>query len=426
MANFKQGLKALMLTALVSWTQLTWASGVDVINRRYQLVRAQSGQVIKIVDRGLSYTPDIKKDVWQSFEAFKNLLQKKSNKSDVSDQQLLSDAKDIFYSPEESVQINPKLDNLVARLANQWHYKNQNKALESMQIEKANVVLDEMQAKIQKRWSSNRYNTVAYVLRPGYFYKRKIFRTIIRQAIGQLKNVLPASQVLDWAIYFVKRYEEYLYETRVAHQYRLQYYLLNYSSQDWQMTEKERLHALSSIQEAQISWYNIFKYFKAKKHWDDFGLDEIQDDHKKAVKRQNKYSDHFQTIGASMSPCHNYSILKNEQPVIADFCTKKSILDGRYSMSFYFNKPKHVLRKRLYYELVLIAYDFLPLPPFLGTILSEYTGSKLHDQVRLEGSIAGYYEDRGDSAMHDKIQLQAINPVSLGFDRAWRAANSSK
>lgn len=392
-------------------------SGIKEFNERFVLVKNSQGDVTKIKDTSLTYRRHLKEELWSSYDMLMNRLNEYKDVPNPTDESLEEDFAQISDLTEDQVDYQEKLTKIMARLQKAWG-PGESKSLLLEKKEQINPILDKLENDIEQLVSLPEWQVVSSLNQPGYFYKRKVFRTIIRNAASQIKLILPIGPAVYWAIYYVKMYERYLHETKREHQNMLLYYLTNYSGETLGLTELEHKKALSSIFESNIAFYDIFELFRARRTWKNYGLSKLIKIKEKVEKRKEKYEDHFSGSMTDLTTFHSQTT-KDDGKVLVDFYTKKSLLSGKYSLSYYYNKPKLVLAKRIYLTMLRFVYDFLPLPTGVGFILDQLTASEMNSQIRREGSLIAHFEDHGDKEMVKKLFIQAVNPVALGFEKAF-------
>ncbi len=416
MSQFKMRLLSVFVV-LSLFISINVMAGLRGYSERFILVKNEQGEVTAIKDRSLTYRRHLKEEVWASYDLWMKRLAQYKNVPNPTDQELSSDFSAISKLTEDQIDFPEKLNNLMARLQRTWGDQESIPELNEIK-EKINPILNQLEKDIEKEMTLPSWQVVASLNHPGYFYKRNVFREIIRQAASQIKLIVPVGPAVTWVIYFVKMYESYLHETKREHQSMLLYYLRTYHGEDLGLTEVEQARAISSVFESDISFYNIFEHFKARKTWDTYGLLKLEKVKEKFEARKHKYQDYFSGPVIDLTPFHSEA-RKDSGQVLIDFYTKKSIVEGRYSLSYYYQRPKLVLAKRIYFTIVRFIYGVLPLPPGAGTILDIYTGSKMDSQIRREGSLVAKFEASNNRDMVKKLIIQAVNPVAYGFEHAF-------
>ncbi len=391
-------LSSLILTLFLSFNVF---AGTQNFEKRFELVR-KDGRLVKIIDQGLKtnfkiapYIKFIKEQLIQEQE----LLASKANYDADIEALLLDGSNEKSSDSAESVAF--VIDSM--------------KALGQMDIDKifANPgfaeVISKFESKLGAAMDSLDPNVLAALDNPRYFYKRNATYQIVKWGLNFAKKRLSSIPVLNTASFVLVQVEKMIREKRLYHQNILLHYFETYSSQELGLTNIEIDHAYSSIYESRIPWFAIWESNQAVNNWDKFGVNKFFQSFRMATNRFRSHRSLYSSVGDRL----NYGFQEveyKESNVIINLFDKEGMFANRPAVSFFYNGPKKVLRKRVVLQLAQLGLSFLSLPEFIKNFTESYMKSHYETQQITEGALFGHFEALEDHEMLKKLQSQYINP----------------
>lgn len=260
-----------------------------------------------------------------------------------------------------------------------------------------------------------KYPVMANVDNSKYFFKYAIFKTLKNKLIGIAKKSFEATVYLNLANFIIDDYIRHLKRKKTYRQNAFMYYLLSYSNEDFQLSKKSHMRAITSIYESRISpsFKGIFKSIKIRKYFTKYGTRKIR-----KAKKNSKgfFKEHKDLFGEVDTSVHEFFIKTtlNASPIFINLKSSQGKI--RKKPSIVFDKSCSDLTEKLRrrYEVIRIAFGVIPIP-FSGEIF-KFIKALYSSQSIEEGFLYGYFLDNNMQEEMTILKNQSVNPFLVSLD----------
>lgn len=254
------------------------------------------------------------------------------------------------------------------------------------------------------------YQVMANLDSPKYFYKKAAPKFFLKKLKGLAEEYFTSGNpYLKVVTFVVNDYTNWVGRSKAYHQNYLRFYLETQKAEDLGLTESERLRALSSIEDSELSFgiKGIIASNKIEKDFEGYGAAKLADIDKEGEKRWSKYDKHFEERISKLSSHHSLVNFEGS-PIYVNVVTKKSILDKKLSFAFDAECPLFQYQNRRRYELARVALSIFPIP--YSDKLSKLFRTKYETQSVEEGFLYAHLESENDTNK-SYILKQSVNPL---------------
>lgn len=245
-----------------------------------------------------------------------------------------------------------------------------------------------------------------------FFYKRNVTYKVIEWALQEAQKRFSNVPVLNMAAFVIIRVHNMMLEQRMFHHNMLLYYFENVPETQLGMTKEEVDRAVSSIYEYRIEATNIFESNRAAQNWLNYGMDNFY----RLVRTGNTTVRDWQSIWSDYSFTEvkkiNFafaSVTENNARKIYHLHVMGHMFSMKPALAYDYSNPKRVQRNRSLLNIAGLVVGFIPMSQWLKGNVDNFIKSFYVQQVRMEGSLVGYFEATGDTKMMNEIYDQRSN-----------------
>lgn len=255
-------------------------------------------------------------------------------------------------------------------------------------------------------------NVIAQLYDPKFFYNSQWRKTLMEWAIAIAQTVGGFTPGVNLAIYMFEKALDDLITRRAFYQNFTLYHLLAFRAADLGLTATEARLALSSIYEAQLTWYQGKTSDQAQRNWKDFGAIRMTKDRATCDARLARYRAEYEPVGAPLNFVF-YPATHSSHAVIINTRNARSKIDHRPSLALHLSKPTHLRNVRSAFELVLLGLNLAPVPGPAQAVFRWFLESHYIPQIRSEGALFAHLESSGAKARARTVIKQSVNPFLL-------------
>lgn len=401
-------MKRILLFAIIfSSFIFTSHASIQDFNKRFELVRGDNGELVEVRDRMfvesvsiLSYLNFMKQQITD------HLNSRDAEFAEVQADQVM----EMFYSQSDDPALRagelewmrPIVEDSITALKNfdlNQLFKNR----------KSKQVFQRFENELNRKWSLMGLGVIARPADSQFFYKRNVGYEAVKFGLNLAKRMLSSVPILNFASQFIVEYEKIVRERRIYHQNMFLHYIENYDAKELGMTKEEVDHAVSSLYEARIAWFNIFESQKAVAQWDRYGFDIFYAQVRMANQILILRPDFYDSLGNRINFAFQDANVKGKK-VILNLFNKAHQFSQRPAVAYYYEQPKRIQTERALLEFVKVGMSLVTIPDFIKDIARGYINSMYKAHKLTEGALVAHLEETKNSGLKKQIIKQNLNP----------------
>ncbi len=382
----------------------------DAFERRFHFIRNDSGEVVEVRDRSLSFRFSVRPYLEQ---IKRHLYEEQAMMAEKGDyyyevESLFAD--DMYMAGEKS---SERMGLLIDSL----------KQIEDLDLDAIfndphfQEVIDKFEERMASALSRINPTVLARLDDPTFFYYRHVTYQVVSWGLSLAKRMLSSVPALNTASYILVETEKLITERRLYHQNMLMHYLQEHE-EEIGLEANEVDHIYSSIFESRIPWFAFWESRRARSNWDQYGIDNFYSQVRAGNNRfrQNRH------LYAERGVRHNYAfqdvVTQDGNHLIVNLLDGDNFFNSSPAVAFDYDSPNKVVRKRVLLQLGGLGTSFLPIPQFMKDIAQSYFKSFYQSQKLTEGALFAHFEVQGDRLMKERLMVQYLNPFDslLIFD----------
>ncbi len=250
---------------------------------------------------------------------------------------------------------------------------------------------------------------LAHASNPRFFYQKRVTYQVLTWALNFAKDRLSQIPILNTASYVLVRVEELVRQRRLFHQNMLLHYIEKVPESQLGITAEEANHIMSSIYESRIDWFAFWESNAAVANWDKYGVNKFFTSIRFNNNRFRRMSTTFDEVGKRLNYAFQEVDFKGEA-VIANLFQTDHMFSKNLSVSYNYDNPGKVMRKRLVVQLAELGLSFVSLPSFIKGIATDWMQSFYKEQALTEGALYGHFEMYNQKDELQMLRLQILNP----------------
>ncbi len=405
-----------MLTLVVSLMMLLSfdleAKSAQGFQKRFKIVRDDSGKLIGIRDASLSVKFDVRPYVEMIREQLKHeqQLMKAQGLSSYEENVRASLYEDIpnefTNSYEYELYVQKTVDSLkeLAALNVDLVFSNpvfnEIVSLYSKKLEDAILLLDPTMISMPSNSS--------------YFYTKNVSYKIVTWALDFARKRLSSVPILNTISYVIVQVEKKITERRTYHQNMLLHYLENFNEADLGLTHDEVNLIWSSVYESRIPWFAFWESSNAKANWNKYGVNYFYSNFRQATNKLRASTKYYNEIYSRLNYAFN-DVNYNGEKVIVNLFNNEGIFHARPAIAFNYDRPTQIARKRMLFNLAGLGLSFLPVSDFIKSNVSSFLKSYYENQRLTEGALFAHFETLNDSKSMNSLKNQYMNPFDVAL-----------
>lgn len=247
------------------------------------------------------------------------------------------------------------------------------------------------------------FATVARPYSKLFFYRSEFAKRFIMWAIDFASSQISTNPAFDLAKYLIYRMVEFGFQRRIYFQRYFLHFLETHGPSALGLNEEEAQLVRSSIYEAQIEWYQIWKVQKAKRNWENYGANELE--REKQICADRERDDSAQGLNFIFSESGQSQDLK-----VFNLLDAKRAFSSAPSLAYSEKHPDGLLIQRILFEVIKLGLDLAPIPGLALTPFNWLINSMYTEQIESEGALLAYLDSNGDQKRSRVIRRQSLNP----------------
>ncbi|MEE3078513.1 MAG: hypothetical protein VX341_04175 [Bdellovibrionota bacterium] len=345
----------------------------------------EGDELVTVYDNSIRDEVDLMGKVENIIELIRDERELRRELGDSYDEKLLEDLKSVGTFNYGTQQVFIKSVKELSKI-------NLSHALENKALKK---LIIELENKINKALSKMVSEVIAKPGSKKYFFKKKVKRELTLWTIDKIRSSLDLVPVVGLAFLLVDFIDQTITGRRIFHQYKLLYYLSNYSNEELGLSKENKSLILSSIYESRVDWDDFREVRKVRKHWKKYGQNKFNGQYRGATKRLEKYKKRYDKTIHRISLCHQ-EVIKDGERLVVNLSDRKSSLNKKPAISFSYEDPQRIKRIRDLAKLSKVGIEMISLPGFVRKRLIDYIHSLYRSQQLKDGALVGYFEDIGN------------------------------
>jgi hypothetical protein len=383
-------------------------SGMESFNKRFKLIKGESGEVKGIKMKLFAQKFSIRPYVKQIVDDVKAEIARMQSKDGIHEAELTE-----FIQILSEGEFNHKSD-----VDHPYYVERALRNLKDVDIDSAvdkvwtSGVLQRFEKELSDALFKFDLGMIAALDDSRYFYRRNVTYEVVTRLLNFAKKKFDNIPLLNVASFVIVKVHDLILEQRLFHQNMLLFYLENYSETELGLTKQEADHSFSSIYESRISAMNLPGSRTAIANWDHYGTDQFYTMVRSANTALRNESAGYSKVHGKLN--FGFALVEEDgKRVIKNLVNKKFMFSRKLANSFYPDEPSRVARFRSLLNLGQVALSFIPISGNIKAQVDSFIESFYVEQKRTEGALFGYFEANGDLEMTKIIQKQLINPYIL-------------
>lgn len=385
------------------------AKTTELFQKRFQIVRDESGKLVGIRDRTMPVKFEVApyvKMIKEQIIAEQSYMQK-TNAVTYEDE-----VKSLLELDESAIARDPQYERRVEVVVDSL------KQLATLNVDTVfkNPVFNEVVNKYQDKMTGAILmldpTMIAMVNDSSFFYKKNVTYQVVSWGLDFARKRLTQIPVLNTASHIIVQVEKKITERRNFHQNMLLHYLENFSAEELGLSHDEVNLVWSSIYESRIPWYAFWESNAAKANWEKYGVNNFYTQFRAASATLRNstvlYSEMFDRVNFAFQEV-NY----NGDKVIVNLFDQESMFEKRPAVAHNYNKPTQVIRKRVLLSLAELGLSFVSLPAIIKDNVTLFIKSYYEKQRITEGALYGFFESHNDQSGKAQIKKQYLNPFDV-------------
>jgi hypothetical protein len=273
-------------------------------------------------------------------------------------------------------------------------------------------VMGTFEEKLKKAFAYVDPSVLARLDDSKFFFKRKVASTVADQAIKIAKKKLSTIPLLNTASYVISQVQRMIVSRVTFRQNEMLHFLEKYPAADLGLTMEEVNLIMSSVYESRLALVNFIESKKAKQGWDDYGINTFYQYVRAANFNLKRYTPHMNKANARI----NFAFISADvagESAILNLMDKDHQFSKKQAVSYFYNKPSKIFRKRSLLQLAELGMSFISLPNIIKSPLEGYLKSFYEKQRLTEGALYGYFVDNNMTTHMNAVLLQNVNPYEL-------------
>ncbi len=385
------------------------AKTTELFQKRFQIVRDESGKLVGIRDR----TMPVKFEVAPYVKMIKEqILQEQSYMQKTNAVTYEDEVKSLLEIDQAALASDPQYERRVEVVVDSL------KQLATLNVDTVfkNPVFNEVVNKYQDKMTGAILmldpTMIAMVNDPAFFYKKNVTYQVVSWGLDFARKRLTQIPLLNTASHIIVQVEKKITERRNFHQNMLLHYLENFSAEELGLSHNEVNLIWSSIYESRIPWYAFWESNTAKANWEKYGVNNFYTQFRAASSTLRNstslYSEMFDRVNFAFQEV-NY----NGDKVIVNLFDQESMFEKRPAVAHNYTKPTQVMRKRVLLSLAELGLSFVSLPAIIKDNVTLFIKSYYEKQRITEGALYGFFESNNDQAGKSQIKKQYLNPFDV-------------